>query len=296
MAPGVGEVSFDMHDNLKKNTLAEIQAHFEGEILVDEREGCEGFLVPPDRLADFATAARDELGYDYLSSVTGVDYLPENKMEAVYHLYRSQGGPALVVKTQMPRENPSVPSLVSVYPGADFQEREAWDLLGIRFEGHPNLKRILMWEGFQGHPLRKDWHEPYYEEDSKPFKSRWPEGNVIRIEDHVPYHKNVQYPEDFSAETWIPEGDAGLYAGLARVPEKQGGNGRPLKTDQIVVNLGPQHPSTHGVFRMVVTLDGETIVDLQPVMGYLHRNHEKIAERNTYIMNMPFTDRLNTFV
>ena len=63
--------------------------------------------------------------------------------------------------------------------------------------------------------------------------------------------------------------------------------------DKVTVNLGPQHPSTHGVFRMVVSLDGETIVGLKPVMGYLHRNHEKIGERNTFIMNMPYTDRLD---
>ena len=66
-----------------------------------------------------------------------------------------------------------------------------------------------------------------------------------------------------------------------------------IKTDQVIVNLGPQHPSTHGVFRMVVALDGETILALKPVMGYLHRNHEKIGERNTFLQNMPFTDRLD---
>ena len=66
-----------------------------------------------------------------------------------------------------------------------------------------------------------------------------------------------------------------------------------LLTEQVVVNLGPQHPSTHGVFRMVVVLDGETVVDLKPIMGYLHRNHEKIGERNTFLQNMPFTDRLD---
>jgi len=62
-----------------------------------------------------------------------------------------------------------------------------------------------------------------------------------------------------------------------------------------LVALGPQHPSTHGVFRMVAVLEGETVVDLEPVMGYLHRNHEKIAERNTFSMNMPYTDRLDYF-
>jgi NADH-quinone oxidoreductase subunit D/NADH-quinone oxidoreductase subunit C/D len=68
-----------------------------------------------------------------------------------------------------------------------------------------------------------------------------------------------------------------------------------FSTDRIVINMGPHHPSTHGVFRAVMTLDGETIVGLKPVMGYLHRNHDKIGERNTYLQNMPFTDRLDYF-
>ena len=108
-----------MLEERKKEILDEIRDRFDGEVLADEREGHEGFLVAADRLIEFATAAREELGYDYLSSVTGVDYLPDEKMEVVYHLYRSQGGPALVIKTQTPRENPSVPSLVPIYPGAD---------------------------------------------------------------------------------------------------------------------------------------------------------------------------------
>ncbi len=213
-------------------------------------------------------------------------------MEVVYHAYSTLGGSALVFKAQVPRESPVVPSLVSVFPGADFQEREAWDLFGVRFSGHPNLRRILMWEGFEGHPMRKDYKEAYFEEEGKPFGNRWPEGNVYRIEDKTQYFKNVTYPAGFSTDGWTPEGDTGLYAGMGRV-EGAEGEGGTLETDQIIVNLGPQHPSTHGVFRMVVTLEGETIIDLQPVMGYLHRNHEKIGERNTYIMNMPFTDRLD---
>jgi NADH:ubiquinone oxidoreductase subunit D len=176
----------------------------------------------------------------------------------------------------------------------EFQEREAWDLLGIRFSGHPDLRRILMWEGFAGHPLRKDWREAYFEEEGKPFKNRWPEGKVYRIEDKVPFEDNLVYPADFDPESWTPETDAALYASLAKA-EGEGENGHGMDTDQLVVNLGPQHPSTHGVFRVVLSLDGETIVDLKPVMGYLHRNHEKIGERNTFLMNMPFTDRLDYF-
>ena len=276
-------------------SLEQLDIRFPGAVSADTRPGYSGYIVAPDRLTAFAQSLRDDLGYDYLSSVTAVDYFPDARMEVVYHAYRTQGGPAVVFKVQVPRDEPQVDSLVPIYPGADFQEREAWDLFGIHFRGHPDLRRILMWEGFAGHPMRKDWHEAYFEEDNKPYKNRWPEGKVYRIEDKVPFGHNVSYPPSFTPEGWVPETDAALYAGLSRVPEGEGGNGHAMGTDQLVVNLGPQHPSTHGVFRMVVTLDGETIVDLKPVMGYLHRNHEKIGERNTFLMNMPFTDRLDYF-
>jgi len=282
-----------MTENEKTNIQDAIEKRFDGVATHDEREGYEGYIVPAGKLVEFATSIRDDLGYDYLSSVTGVDYLPDDKMEVVYHAYKSSGGPALVFKVQTPRDESVVPSLVSVYPGVDFQEREAWDLLGIKFENHPDLRRILMWDGFEGHPLRKDWREAYFEDEGKPFKSRWPGGEVNRIEDQQAFGKNVQYPLGFSPENWAPEGEALLYASLGQVERSNGTNRRNIETDQIVVNLGPQHPSTHGVFRMVVSLDGETIVSLKPVMGYLHRNHEKIGERNTYLMNMPFTDRLD---
>jgi NADH-quinone oxidoreductase subunit C/D len=268
-----------------------IEERFPQAVTRDERKGYEGYIVDAANLVDFATVLRDEFGYDYLSSVTGVDYLPEGMMEVVYHAYKSTGGKALVFKVQVPREEAVLPSLVSVYPGADFQEREAWDLLGIEFTDHPNLKRILMWEGFHGHPLRKDWQEAYFEEEGKPFKNRWPTGEVYRIEDNNPFYKNVNYPPDFDPTKWEPQAETAVYETLA--PVTQPVDEVTLRTDQIIVNLGPQHPSTHGVFRMVVKLQGETILKLEPVMGYLHRNHEKIGERNTFIMNMPFTDRLD---
>ncbi|HIE56842.1 MAG TPA: NADH-quinone oxidoreductase subunit D [Anaerolineales bacterium] len=277
-----------MSDQTVLETTDKILTRFPEWVRPDEREGYEGYLVEAEHLLEFATALRDELGYDFLSSVTGVDYLPEGIMEIVYHVYSSLGGGALIFKVQVPRENPVVASLTEIYPGADFQEREAWDLLGIRFEGHPNLKRILMWEGFSGHPLRKDWQEAYYEEDAKPFSARWPEGKNVRAEDLNPFGKNVRYPEGTDPSTWVFEGDEAIYAGIKEVAKPD-----DIEAEQIVVNLGPQHPSTHGVFRMVVTLDGETVVKLEPVMGYLHRNHEKIGERNTYLMNIPFTDRLD---
>ncbi|MBE9475443.1 MAG: NADH-quinone oxidoreductase subunit D [Chloroflexi bacterium] len=263
------------------------------EIGRDERKGYEGYIVPAEKLVEFATVLRDEFGYDFLSSVTAVDYLPEDWMEVVYHAYQTTGGPGLVYKVQVDRDDPVVPSLTPVFPGANLQEREAWDLMGIRFEDHPNLKRVLLWEGFDGHPLRKDWREAFYEGDGKPFKSRWPSGEVIRAEENNPFNKNVDYPGGFDPEQWTPAGETAVYAGVGRLDHAV--SETALSTDQIVVNLGPQHPSTHGVFRMVVRLEGETVVDLEPVMGYLHRNHEKIGERNTFLMNIPFTDRLDYF-
>jgi len=271
----------------------DLAARFPGAVAADTRPGYSGFIVEKDRLVETATAVRDEFGYDLLTAVIGVDYLPENKMEVVYHAYKTTGGPGLVFKVQVPRVDPvEVPSLIDVYPGADLQEREAWDLFGIKFTGHPDLRRILMWEGFEGHPLRKDWKEPFYEEDAKPFKSRWPEGRHVSAEEKNPFKDNVNYPKNFDPEKWVPEGEALLYGSLARYTLKQDDD---LGTDRIVVNMGPQHPSTHGVFRAAITLDGETIVGLKPVVGYLHRNHEKIGERNTFLQNMPYTDRLDYF-
>jgi NADH-quinone oxidoreductase subunit C/D len=267
---------------------------FPDAIRPDDRTGYVGFIVDADKLVEVATALRDDLGCDLLSSVNYVDYLDEGFFEVVYNAYNTHtGGAGITFKARTPRDGAALPSLTGVWKSADFQEREAWDLMGIRFTGHPNLKRILMWEGFEGHPLRKDWREPFYEADQKPFKSRWPDGHVRRAEEMNPYGKNVRYPPGFTVEGWTPEGDEAIYAGLGTSQAPTGVDVHRIKTDQLVVNLGPQHPSTHGVFRMTVTLDGETITRLEPVMGYLHRNHEKIGERNTYLGNMPYTDRLD---
>ncbi len=265
----------------------ELEQLLPGLLTPDARPGYSGYLVAAEKLVDVATALRDQAGFAYLSSATAVDYPEQNQVEMVYHLYRLDGGPALVLHAPAPRDQAVLPSLVGVYPGAEFQEREAWDLMGIRFTNHPDLRRLLLWEGFAGHPLRKDWKEPYFEADLKPFNSRWPVGRAQLAEALNPYGHNVQYPPGFSAEGLTPEGDTALYAGLAPAP------GGDVRTEQLILNLGPQHPSTHGVFRMAVALDGETIVGLRPVFGYLHRCHEKIGERNTFLQNMPFTDRLD---
>lgn len=261
-----------------------------------ERVGEEAFelqnnalLVKPKKLQDVARSLRFDLGYNYLSNLTAVDYIDDEKMQVVYHLYKmEEGGPHVYLKVDTDRDTPQVPSLVPIFGGADFQEREVYDMFGIRFLGHPNMKRILLWEGFDGYPLRKDWQEAYYEQEHKPFDSRWPEGYHVAAEDRNIWGKNVRYPTSWDPMSWNPEDDDVMVVqpdDLAMMDE--------FHTDKVIVNIGPQHPSTHGVFQMRALLDGETVVDLEPVMGYMHRNHEQIGERNTWIMNFPFTDRLD---
>jgi NADH-quinone oxidoreductase subunit D/NADH-quinone oxidoreductase subunit C/D len=289
MTDKVPEQVSDLTINPSQEALEALK-DFKKAVQLDDRENYEGIVVDRDSLVDVAAVVRDELGYDYLSSATAVDYHDNGDyLEMVYHCYRTTGGDPLVIKSRTPRDVATLPSLVSVWPGADFQEREAYDLMGIHFAGHPNLKRILMWEGFEGHPLRKDWKEAYYEEEHKPFGSRWPGGDVWRAEENNPFGKNVTYPKGFTLDQLNDISEKDHYEGLNLGVHIEGG----MQTDRLVVNLGPHHPSTHGVFRMVVTLNGETVETLEPVMGYLHRNHEKIGERNTWPMNMPFTDRLD---
>jgi NADH-quinone oxidoreductase subunit D/NADH-quinone oxidoreductase subunit C/D len=275
-------------------TIAALQERYPEDVKADDRKGYSGIIISNDKLVEIATAIRDEFGFNYLSSATAVDYLGQgDHMEMVYHTFSvPAGGPGLVFKAQTSRDNASIPSLVPVYPGADFQEREAYDLYGIKFPGHPDLRRILLWDGFDGHPMRKDWQEAYFEQETKPFDSRWPGGNVFRSEEYNPYGHNVKYPAGFTLDnltTTAAERDIQSSMNLGVAIE-----GDPdFRTDRLTINLGPHHPSTHGVFRMLVALNGETIEDLQPVMGYLHRNHEQIGERNTWFGNMPFTDRLD---
>ena len=96
-----------------------------------------------------------EMAFDFLAAITAVDYV--ERFELVYHLTSLRHNHRAVLKaTVFGREGPTAPSVVSVWRGAELQEREIWDLMGVAFEGHPNLKRVFLWEGFPGHPLRKD--------------------------------------------------------------------------------------------------------------------------------------------
>jgi NADH-quinone oxidoreductase subunit C len=115
-------------------------------------------VVKSDQLVEACTILRDDHDFDFrfLDSLTGVDRL--DHFEVVYDVVSISHNHGAVVKTRCPdRDNPEVPSLVPVWRGAHLQERETFDLMGIRFAGHPDLRRIFLWDGFPGHPLRKDW-------------------------------------------------------------------------------------------------------------------------------------------
>ncbi|MDX2037052.1 MAG: NADH-quinone oxidoreductase subunit D [Isosphaeraceae bacterium] len=253
-----------------------------------------GILVAPEKLVDVATFLRDRnpIRYDYLVSLQSVHY--EDAIEVNYQLDSiAQPGKlvTLRVRTSPEEGKGEVPSLYHVWRGADLQEREVYDMMGVRFTGHPELKRILMWDGYSYFPLRKDFLEPYYEGPSKVFDSRVEEGHGrhFRAEEVNPYGSNTKIPREYTGWKSLQSDDD--TKGRDLIPT--GVEISELGTDQFVVSMGPQHPSTHGVFRMNLRVDGETIVGLKPVMGYMHRNHEKIGERNTYLMNFPFTDRLD---
>ena len=272
----------------------DLAARFPGKVTADSRPGYSGFIVNKENIGEVAAALHDEFGFDLLTSLTGVDYIAENKMELVYHAYKTTGGAGIIFKVQVERVDPiEAPSLTHIWHGLEYQEREIWDLFGVKFTGHPDMRRILMWEGYEGHPLRKDWKEAFYEEELKPYKSRWPEGKFALAEDKNIFHDNLNFPKDFDPEKYVVNKEEDLYASLEHVTQKN--EEGLMKTDQVVVNLGPHHPSTHGVLRVAVTLNGETVMGLKPVMGYLHRNHEKIGERNTYVQTIPYTDRLDYF-
>ena len=185
-----------------------------------------------------------------LLDVCAVDY-PEReaRFDVVYHLTSLQSGKRIRVKVPVPEANPVVPSAFGIWKAADWFEREAYDLMGIRFDGHPNLRRILTHEAFQGHALRKDYDPG----------QRW---MLTEAETMVP--------------TWAKD---------ATEDEDQ------FETQ--VLNLGPQHPATHGTLRTVVRLEGEVITKAECEIGYLHRCFEKMSETHGWNQVIPYTDRLN---
>ncbi len=241
-------------------------------LAANDAAGMPTITIASDKLLDVGRFLRDEpgLGYDLLSSLTAVDQsqLPDYdgadaRFMGVYHLRSvARDGDIIEIKTPLPGgDAPVAPSVTSLWPGANWLEREAYDLMGVRYEGHPDLRRILLPDDWSGHPLRKE---------------------VPRGGERVPF-----------SLTWDDEEFKNL--GKQIMQPQQGPQAVPAGMDKthMVVNMGPQHPSTHGVLRLIVELDGERIKGVQPDIGYLHSGFEKQAESVRYKDFVYYTDRMD---
>ncbi len=185
---------------------------------------------------------------------------PESDFTVVYHLLSYDRNEDIRIKVPLRGESPSLPTITGLWESADWYEREAWDMFGVKFDGHPHLKRILMPPTWKGHPLRKD------------HPARATEMGPFRLPDEK--EEAEQMALQFNPEDW----------GMERETED---------TDFMFLNLGPQHPGTHGLIRFILQLDGETIKDAVLDIGYHHRGAEKMAERQSWHTYIPYTDRVD---
>jgi len=187
---------------------------------------------------------------------------PASDFTIVYHLLSFDRNHDIRIKVPLAMTSLSLPSITDIWPSANWYEREVWDLFGVTFDGHPHLTRILLPPTWNGHPLRKD--HPARATEMGPFQM--PEDRMDTDQQALRFK-----PEDWGME--------------------RGGGDRDL----MFLNLGPQHPGTHGLLRIVLQLDGEVIRDAVLDIGYHHRGAEKMAERQTWHTYIPYTDRVDYF-
>ncbi|APX97037.1 NADH-quinone oxidoreductase subunit D [Natronorubrum daqingense] len=210
----------------------------------DDHENAPAFVIRPDDVQEVLERLRDEAGFDHLSCVTPQEY--EDRYESIYHVTKyDERTHEVTLIAQLPRHDPVCQSAEPVFRTADWHEREAFDLVGIEYEGHPDPRRILLPESWQGHPLSLEYDQ------NKP--------QVVRFAEHV----NPVQPDHRVAES-----------------------------DTMLLNIGPHHPATHGVLHLKATLDGETVADVDPDIGYLHRCEEQMCQQGTYRHQIiPYADR-----
>jgi NADH-quinone oxidoreductase subunit C/D len=228
--------------------------------------------VAAERILDLARFLHDapDASFNHLTDICSVDY-PEDRerFEVVYHLHSLSHGRRLRLKARVPEEDPTIASVTPVWKGAEFLEREVYDMMGIRFAGHPDLRRILLPEDYaEGYPLRKD-----FPTEGRGWRSQF---------EFIP---RLDEPPAGMTGSEIPESQKEAFRADPPSPSR--------RREELLLNMGPQHPSTHGVLRVVLELDGERIVKATPDLGYLHRGVEKLCEGLAYMQVIPHTDRLD---
>lgn len=231
------------------------------------RDGVATFWIPKDDIRAVLRACKEEIEQPYrmLYDLTVVDERaraprPTGDFTVVYHLLSFERNEYLRLKVGLQGDTPAIPSATPVWPAANWYECEAWDMFGVVFDDHPHLRRLLMPKTWVGHPLRKD--HPARATELPPFQM--PEEKAEAEQEALRFH-----PEEWGMERSGPD------------------------SDFLFLNLGPQHPGTHGVLRLILQLDGEEIVGLVPDIGFHHRGKEKMGERQTWHTFIPYTDRVD---
>ena len=204
---------------------------------------------------------KNERHFDFLVTIVGEDF-GEEGLGAVYILENTDSHERIAVKAvNSDRQNPYIPTVSHLWKGAELLEREVYDFYGIVFTGHKDMRRLYLRSDFEGFPFRKDY-------------------NVKKDENVFPLTDDQE--PDYTVEYELDEDGA-----LREVKHK-------LFTDNdYVINIGPQHPATHGVLRLQTILDGEIIRKVYPHCGYIHRGIEKMCESYTYPQALALTDRLD---
>lgn len=238
-------------------------------VVQDTRTGMPVLWVARERLIEVLRFLREvQRPFAMLYDLHGVDErlrtqrrgLPEADFTVFYHLLSVERNSDVMIKVALKERDLNLPSVTGIWPNANWYEREVWDMYGIDFQGHPHLARMLMASNWQGHPLRKDY--------------------PARATEFDPYALNVA-KEALEQEA------------LRFKPEEWGMKKSGDHEDFMFLNLGPNHPSAHGAFRIILQLDGEEIVDCVPEIGYHHRGAEKMAERQSWHSFIPYTDRID---
>ncbi len=248
--------------------------------------------VDPDQNLEILEHLRESESFDMLTDVTGLDLGGGRPIQVVYQLWSTRKGNSLRVKAEVPTDRPRLRSACNIWRAANWLEREVYDMFGITFDGHPDPRRILMPENYdEGYPLRKDF----------PLRGRFTRAEQTR-------RALTQTLEDIYSvdELAVAEG-GGRFERVAEEmatatratsglvpPELRPSRGKAdLGEQHMIINIGPQHPATHGVLRLVCELDGETIVRCVPHIGYLHTGFEKLSEYRTWNQVITLTDRMD---
>lgn len=217
-------------------------------------------VVAPADLRKEMERLRAEEHMDFLENLTGLDW-EEEGLGVIYQLESTETGKRVSLKSVCAdRENPMLPSVSDLWDIANIYEREVYDFYGIIFTGHPDMRRIFLREDWVGFPMRKD------DETEK--------NNPLRMTNEPLADVTTSYT--LNADGTVTKEENKIF-----------------EEDEYVVNIGPQHPSTHGVLHFRVSLDGERIRKIDPVLGYIHRGVEKISESLTYPQTLALTDRLD---